>query len=88
MPVDRKLLEILVCPVTKQPVSMLEASKLQRLNELVAEGQIHTLDGTAVTEPLQEALITANGNTIYRVDDSIPVMLESESIPCEQVAGW
>jgi uncharacterized protein YbaR (Trm112 family) len=80
MSVDRKLLEILVCPVTKQPVSMLPPGKLEALNRKIAAGEVQNHGGNTLEEPLGEALITANGSAIYPVSDGIPVMLEDESI--------
>ncbi|MEA3291180.1 MAG: Trm112 family protein [Pseudomonadota bacterium] len=88
MPINRKLLEILVCPVTKQPVAPLGAEKLSAVNAQIEKGEISYADGSRVEKPLTEALITANGNTIYRVDENIPVMLEEQSIPCEQIEGF
>jgi len=85
MSVDKSLLEILCCPVTKIPVKMLSADKLADLNERVAKGEVRYLDGNAVTDALDEALITENETTIYRVDDGIPVMLEEHGIPCSQL---
>ncbi|MGI9311389.1 MAG: Trm112 family protein [bacterium] len=85
---DRKLLEILVCPITKQPVSLLDPARLGRVNALIAQGALQTLDGAKIEHPLQAALITRNGATLYRIDDDIPVMLEEQSIPCEQIADW
>jgi uncharacterized protein YbaR (Trm112 family) len=32
-------------------------------------------------------LITTNGTRIYRVEDEIPIMLETESIPADQIDG-
>lgn len=80
MSVDRKLLEILVCPITKQPVSMLSQAKLEVLNRKISVGEVSNHGGTIVSTPLEEALITDNGTTIYPVADGIPVMLEDESI--------
>lgn len=88
MAIERKLLEILVCPVTKQSLFMLNQARLDLLNQLIAQGKLHTLDGVALKHPLQQALITKNGSTIYRVDDNVPVMIEEQSIPCEQIADW
>lgn len=87
-PIDRKLLEILVCPVSKQPVFPLNQTRLVKLNEAIAQGSIHTHAGEKLTEPLREALITKNGNTLYPIDSGIPVMLESAAIPCEQIPDW
>ncbi len=88
MPINRKLLEILVCPITKLPVFILEEQKLQKLNGLIAQGTLQTMDGESISEPLQEALITRNKNIIYRIENNIPIMLESQSIAVDQIEGW
>lgn len=88
MPINGKLLEILVCPVTKLPVFILEEQKLQKLNELIAQGALQTMDGKTILEPLQEALITRNKNIIYRIENNIPIMLESQAISVNQIERW
>ncbi len=87
MAVDRKLLEILCCPVTKVPVEPLARERLDRLNEAVKQGKVRYVDGRPVEEPLEEALITQNGKTVYRVQSGIPVMLQEEGIAADQVPG-
>ena len=88
MTVDKHLLEILVCPVTKTPVKVLAKDKLAILNREVEKGVIAYVDGSPVDEPLDEALITEDGRTLYRVSDGIPVMLEEQGISAKQVPGW
>lgn len=88
MSVDPKLLEILVCPITKVSVRMLAKQKLTALNRAIAEGGVKHMDGAVVDAPLDEALVTSDGRTVYRVDDGIPVMLEDLAIPTEQLADW
>ena len=85
MPIDRKLLEILCCPVTKHPVTPLSPDQLERVNVAIADGQVSTFDGTVVHTGLSEGLITTNGTRIYRVEDDIPIMLERDSIPADQI---
>ena len=85
MPIDRKLLEILCCPVTKLPVTTLSPDQLERVNAAIADGQVNTFEGTLVNTGLSEGLITTNGTRIYRVEDDIPIMLETESIPADQI---
>lgn len=87
MAVDRKLLEILCCPVTKIPVEPLPRERLDALNALVEQGQAFYQDGTAVTGPVSEALITENGERIYLVEDGIPVMLEERALTARGL-GW
>ena len=88
MGVDPKLLEILVCPITRVSVRMLGRQKLAVLNRAIAEGGVRHMDGAVVDAPLDEALVTSDGRTVYRVDDGIPIMLEDLAIPTEQLADW
>ena len=46
------------------------------------------MDGAVVSSPLEEALVTTDGRTVYRVDEGIPIMLEDFAIPTEQLADW
>jgi len=87
MPISADLLEILCCPETKVPVEMLPAEKLAALNERVEAGEVSYVDGGKVEKPLQEALMTTDGKTVYRVDDDIPVMLVDKGIPTRQIGG-
>lgn len=88
MAISRKLLEILVCPVSKQPLAVLEPARLKKVNAAIARGTLQQLDGTFLTEPLKQVLVTQNGSTLYRVDGEVPVLLEEQSIPCAQIANW
>ena len=87
MPIDPKLLDILCCPISKQPVFPLSEEKLATVNAAIAAGQVTQADDTAVKTLLDEGLITKNKQRIYRIDDGIPVMLEEESIAVDQIEG-
>ena len=87
MPIDPKLLDILCCPVSKQPVFLLSKEKLATVNAAITAGQVTQADDTVVETPLGEGLITKNKQRIYRIDDGIPVMLEEESIAVDQIEG-
>jgi uncharacterized protein YbaR (Trm112 family) len=80
MPVSSELLEILVCPETKQPVSLASEEVLAQLNEKVATGTLRNRGGDAVEKPIAEGLVREDGKILYPVDDGIPVMLIEESI--------
>ncbi|HVI26145.1 MAG TPA: Trm112 family protein [Xanthomonadaceae bacterium] len=85
---DRKLLDILACPATRQPLALLEARGLELLNQAVAAGALKRVDGTPQAEPLREALITRDRRLAYRIDDGIPVLLAEEGIATGQVADF
>ena len=78
--VSQELLEILVCPETKQPVKPAPPELLARVNEAVRLERVRTRGGSLVTEPIAEALVREDGRVLYVVDDGIPVMLIEESI--------
>ena len=80
MAIDRKLLDVLCCPVTKQPVRILGRPELKSLNERISGGEVRYADDSPVETPLDAGLITANEERVYRVDDGIPVMLEERAI--------
>lgn len=87
MAIDKALLSILCCPVTKQPVTLLTSSQLKALNKKISGGNVKTLDETPITETTKGALVTENGEHIYLMDDDIPVMLEEKSLPGSLIAN-
>jgi uncharacterized protein YbaR (Trm112 family) len=84
MPVNGKLLEILCCPVSKSPLTVLGRQKLDKLNDAITKGEALFVGGEKVTEPLQEGLITEDGKVIYPVQDDIPILLEEKGIGTTQ----
>ncbi|MCB0283684.1 MAG: Trm112 family protein [Calditrichae bacterium] len=85
MPVDKELLSILCCPKTKVDIQELIKQDLDKLNSKINDGTIHYADGKVVEEPLSEGLVTVDLQTVYRVDDGIPVMLIDMGIPYKQI---
>ncbi len=80
MSVSDELLEILVCPETRQPVKPAGADQLARLNEQVRTGTLRNRGGDPVEKDITEGLVREDGRVLYPVDDGIPVMLVDESI--------
>ncbi|MDE2406906.1 MAG: Trm112 family protein [Xanthomonadaceae bacterium] len=85
---DRKLLDILVCPVTRQPLQLLEGAGLEAFNRAIAANGVVRADGSAQREPLREALLTRDRKTVYRIDDGIPVLLAEEALATAQIEGF
>ena len=80
MTVNPELLEILVCPETRQPLELAEASLLAELNERIQAKTLRNRGGDKVESEIVEALVREDGRVLYLVDDDIPVMLVEESI--------
>lgn len=81
--VDAELLAILVCPEDKTPVTQADAETLSALNARISAGQVKNRGGQAVTEPVSEGLVRADGKYLYPVRDDIPVMLIDEALPLD-----
>lgn len=87
MTLDQELLDILVCPETKQPVSLADAELLDRLNARVRDGTLENRAAQTVAEPLDAALVREDRVVCYAIRDDIPIMLIEEAIPLDQLDG-
>ena len=88
MALDKRLLDILCCPATKQPVGMLSATQLAALNRGIEQRQLQSADGATLDKPIAAGLITRDGRTVYRIDDGIPVMLADQGVATRQIDGF
>lgn len=85
---DKRLLDILCCPVSKVPVRPLSRTELEALNNAIGSNLVESVAGVSVREPLTEGLITTDRKVIYRVEDGIPVMLPEEGIGTTQLQDF
>jgi uncharacterized protein YbaR (Trm112 family) len=84
---DRKLLDIICCPVTRSSLELLSERELTTLNELIGLRRIKNREDSVVDAPLAEALVTRSAKLIYPVRDGIPVLLEEQAMPLQQLEG-
>ena len=84
--VDPQLLEILVCPESKQPIREAEASLVARINAAIAAGAARNRVGEVVRDPVDGGLIRQDGNVFYPVREGIPIMLIDESLTLADLA--
>ena len=80
MPIDNELLEILACPESQQPVALASAQILEKLNAEIDAGRLRNRGGDLVENHIMEGLLREDGNILYIIEDSIPVMLIDQSI--------
>ena len=78
--VNPELLEILVCPESKQTLKPADADILNRVNQAVREGGLRNQGGDRVKDSIEEGLVREDGKILYPVKDNIPVMLLDEAI--------
>jgi len=82
---DKKLLSILCCPITRKGLTVAKRELLDAVNEAIGAGKLRNHDGEVLGEALVEALVTDDGKTLYPVNDGIPVLLEGEAVALDQL---
>jgi uncharacterized protein YbaR (Trm112 family) len=82
---DKRLLDIVCCPVTQLPLQLLDVERLARLNVAISAGELRNRASEHLPETLSEALVTRDGRLVYPVRDGIPILLEEESIDWQQL---
>ncbi len=80
MPIDNQLLEILVCPESRQAVALASTQVLDRLNAEIDAARLRNRGGDVVEKRIEEGLLREDGKILYIIDDSIPIMLIDQSI--------
>lgn len=83
--VDPELLEILVCPDTKQPVRTADEDLVGRINEAIAEGRLVNQGGETVQDTIDGGLVREDGGVLYPIRDDIPIMLIDEAIELDDL---
>lgn len=80
MSISQELLEILVCPETRQPLTMAAETLVAQLNARIAQGTLTNRAGNTITEAIDTGLVREDGCYLYPVRDDIPIMLIDEAI--------
>lgn len=88
MALDKRLLDILCCPVTRQPLQVLSARQLERVRQAQQAGELRHADGSAAEDAIDGGLLTRDGKTIYPLVDGIPVMLADQAISTSQFEAF
>lgn len=80
MSVNPELLEILICPETRQRLRTATDQELALLKEQCERGVLRDRGGAKVESIIKEGLVREDGLVLYIVDEGIPIMLTDESI--------
>jgi len=79
-----ELLEILRCPESHQRLSVADAALVAEMNARIAARKVRNRAGKTLEEPLEAALVVANGTFVYPVRGNLPILLVDEAIPIRE----
>ena len=78
--ISETLLEIIVCPETKQGLKPADAEIVNELNKRISEGSLRNRADEKVLETFDSGLIREDGKILYPVRQDIPILLIDEGI--------
>ena len=81
---DEKLLEIMCCPETHQPLAKAGTELIDDLNQRIQAGTLVDRVDEKVTESIDGGLIREDGKILFPIRQDIPVMLIDQGIPLGQ----
>jgi uncharacterized protein YbaR (Trm112 family) len=79
--IDKKLLDILCCPETKQDLQLIEGATIEKINQKIKEGSVKNRAGEQVKESIDSGLLREDRKYLYPIREEIPIMLIDEAIP-------
>jgi uncharacterized protein YbaR (Trm112 family) len=85
---QKPLLDILRCPVTRGELRLASASEIAAVNDAIDAGSLLNAAGDPVRKRLSAALVSVDAERVYPVDDDIPVLLADEAILSATVASF
>ncbi len=83
--INKELLAILVCPIDRTPLSIVDDQVVAQVNQAIAAGRVTNRVGRLVDQPIDGGLLRDDNALLYPVFDGIPVLLAEEAIPLAQV---
>jgi len=82
--ISQELLNILVCPETKQPLHLIDDELLRKINKAIQQGKVVNRDGDPVTENLDGGLIREDKKIVYPIIGDLPYLRIGDGIELEK----
>ena len=84
--ISEDLLKVIACPETKQDLVIADNEIVQKINDLVEQGQLLNRSKQKVADKIDGGLIQKEDmKYLYPIKDEIPILLIDESIPLDSI---
>ena len=80
MTIPNYILNILVCPETKQPLTLASPEEIDNLNQRISRCESYSVNGVLIVESVSAGLIREDRSICYPIREGIPVLLAEEGI--------
>ena len=77
---SKKLLDILICPISHNPLLMATEEILAVVNRLIRQKNCYTTKGENVKSPIKYALYDSKSLNLYRIENNVPILLIDEAV--------
>lgn len=78
------LLAVVACPEDHQPLTIAPTALVARLNALVADRALRDLSGNLIDTPMDAALVRADGQRLYMVQEGLAVLLLEQGVALDE----
>ncbi len=83
--IPKHILDIVVCPKTKQKLKPADYALIERINLLIEKGEAKNKSGSTLIQKIEGGLVREDGKYLYPVIEGIPILLPEEAIPLEGI---
>ena len=85
MALDEELLELLVCPDSREKLRVADEAVVAKVNAAIEAGTLKNRNGDPVTQKLDTGLLRVDDAMLYAVVEDIPNLVVDEGIPLDQL---
>jgi uncharacterized protein len=78
--IDAKLLNLLCCPESHQPLQLADNALVQSLNRQITAGNLLNRSGQPLKQTLDGGLLREDKKVVYPILNKLPILLVEEGI--------